>query len=229
MRTLILAIAATAALALLPATALADPVEILDAATEEPCSEVLYDESLYPGYSEGGCELEISSIGNIQMAMQGSGGVPVFNGFTDCILGADMRIGANGSGVLHNIQITPGNANCGSGFRECRVDEVAPYTDATDRLWPIQIQHDGSGNRTAVLTPCFPETLSGVRYLFRGDLELDLEGSPGWAMWSDDPTWFVNQTVEYNGQQYPATGIGTRGLTADLDIVNGDDIVVNDL
>ena len=182
MRTLILAIAATAAVALLPATAAADPVQVLDASTGQPCSSA---RGLEGGGLTGGCQLPFVS-GNQRVWVTGSGSSYITG--HSCPFRFNMNVGADGTGLLSDIAITPGHSSCGGpSLREC-------HWEGDEIPWYFEMQHDGSGNRAIDIFVCHEFGYPQNNKLL-GKMTLDVvETSEGIRLTSNGaPAWFEDE------------------------------------
>lgn len=225
MRTLILAIAAIAALAL-PTTAIADPVEVLDGATDQPCDILdhgaLNSEIMFWNETEGsladGCVLDMASAGAI-----------LFNpGSSPCNWAFTLNVGPDGHGVVSDISIT-GSAGCGVGMRECTDDLFGE-----DLLWPFQIEHDGAGNMSFDIETCIYR--SSMNRNVRSDLTLQLHSGANGIYAVDTgnsgsaTAWLFNPTLWYtNGDPAPGSlpnpWIGVEGDWEPTSYPN--DVIVN--
>lgn len=163
-----IAITALAAMLLSAPAALADPVEVIDPATSEPCPE-LVQVDLYEW--EGGCVREYT--GELIYAL---GAMPWFPDKM-CALEVTARIAGDGSAVLSNPTITVGGGEsfCGSDlWRQCTTDNTASG-DAYP--WTMQIGHDGGGNIDTNVSLCLHIDLAHLAWDMYADVTLDMDES----------------------------------------------------
>lgn len=138
-RLMVLLGACLAGMALAAPSALADPVEVLDSTTEEPCPEIVQ----VADYAwEGGCEADFSGL--LTYGVNGS------YGYFGCNLSFTLRVGPEGAGLITNPQFS-GSGGCGGvGWKACPIlsGGSGPYP------WNVYLTHDGASNISAVAEQC---------------------------------------------------------------------------